>query len=257
MDNSSRYAYFTYRNHSSVDFGIFIKRPFTLVHATPDYTKTHINGRNGDFIQDEGSFQNVTETFDVEVHRPKKYKTLFEYESELTDWLTGNDYSPLSVSTFANYAFKAIYDTPLTITWDDSHDEYGSGQISFNCMPFFRRTDGLKYQPLPSNGVVYNQEKVPAIPDWHFTANGGFTLYVNDKPYEFNAIDGDVWLNGQEGNATSVENGDYDTLINTNMRLANNEAPVILPNQKNTISITPDSGTTVTSEWRPNWGRLI
>lgn len=258
MAISNQYGYLTYRNRSSSDFGIAIKRPFDLVHAVPDYNKNHINGRNGDFIQDEGSYQNVTETFNIEVFRPRRYSNQVEYENALTDWLTGNDYSYLMVSEFPDYIFEAIYDSALAITWDDYDPEHGTGQIAFDCKPFFKLANGIKYQPLPANGVVYNEQKVPAIPDWHFIATGDFTLYVNDIPYEFNDMDGDVWLNGQEGNANSKEHGDYDTLLNNNLRLANNCAPILLPNQKNTISLSLSDGASITkSEYKPNWGRVI
>lgn len=235
-----------------------IQWPFTLVHAVPDYNKTHVNGRNGDFIQDQGSYQNVTETFNIVVRIPKKYSTQFEYEAAVTEWLQGNDYSYLKITKFPGYVFEAIVDSAYSITWDENDYRYGIGQLAFDCKPFYKRSDGIYYQPLPDSGIVYNTEKVPALPDWHFVADGGnFTLTVNDFPYEFYDVTGDLWLDGQEGNARSEQDGDYTTLLNTNMRLANNEPPILAPNTQNKITLTVDSGTVSKWEYKPNWGRLI
>lgn len=257
MDTSNTDVTLIYRGQSSTDLGIFIKWPFTFVHAVPDYNKQHVNGRNGDFIQDQGSFQNVTETFDIFVKMPKEYNNLFEYETALTEWLKGNDYSYLGISNFPDYVFEAIYDSSMSITWNENDWRQGEGQLAFDCKPFFKRSDGINYIPLPENGVVYNYEKVPAIPDWHFKGSGDFTLYVNDKPYEFHGIDGDIWLNG-DGNANSLENGDYTTLMNNSIRLTNNEAPVLEPQSQNKISIKLQDGASVSiSEYKPNWSRLI
>lgn len=255
--NDEKYATLTYRNQKSTDFGIFIRYPFQLTHAIPDYNKSHINGRNGDFIQDEGSYQNVNETFDIVAQIPSKYSTLFEYEAAITEWLQGNDYDYLKINTFPDYVFEAIVDTAYSITWDENDPRFGIGQLIFDCKPFYKRADGIYYQPLPSNKIVYNTEKVPAIPDWHFIAKGDFTLSVNGFPYEFNGIDGDVWLNGQEGNAMNKKDGDYTNLINSNLRLANNTTPVLAPNTENKIEIIEGANSVTKAEYRPNWGRLI
>lgn len=256
--NLDRFANLTYRGQNSYDYGIYLKHPINLTHAIPDYNKTHINGRNGDFIQDQGSFQNVTETFDIVVRMPEKfYQNQFEYESAITEWLRGNDYSYLRINKYPSYVFEAVVDAGFTLNWDDDDPRFATGQISFNCKPFYRRIDGIIYQPLPETGIVYNTEKVPATPDWHFIANGNFTLTVNDFPYEFSGINGEVWLNGQEGNLVNKLDGDYTNLINTNMRLSNNTPPVLESEMANTIKITSGSENVSKAEYKPNWGRLI
>lgn len=245
-----------YRNHKSSDFGIYIKWPFTLAHAIPDYNKSHINGRNGDFIQDEGSYQNVTETFDIIAFKPSKYPSQFEYEAAITEWLQGNDYDYLKVEKFSSYVFEAIVDSSYTLNWDENDPDQATGQLIFDCKPFYKRTDGIYYQPLPQSQEVYNTEKVPAIPDWHFVCKGDFTLTVNEFPYEFNGITGDIWLDG-DGNARSVQNGDYTTLLNSHILLANNTSPYIGPKSNNTIAITSGAENVTKAEYKPNWGRLI
>ena len=83
-------------------------------------------------------------------------------------------------------------------------------------------------------------------------------------PYEFDDIDGDIYLVGEEGNAYSTDpTKSYltDNLLNSHLRLANNSTPELLSsgNGINTVSIEPinaDSKLNV-AEFIPRWRRLI
>ena len=79
-----KYSDLIFQNHKSSDFGILIKYPFNVVHPVPDLDPSHIKGRNGDFLQDNNSFQNVTETFPVLVTRPPELNQ-FDWERSVTD----------------------------------------------------------------------------------------------------------------------------------------------------------------------------
>ena len=72
-------------------------------------------------------------------------------------------------------------------------------------------------------------------------------------PYEFDSMSGEFWLNGDTGDAYDKDN----TLFNSQTKFPNLQVPVLSPG-KNTISITADSGATITkAEYMPRWRRLI
>ena len=253
-----KYSDLIFQNHKSSDFGILIKYPFNVVHPVPDLDPSHIKGRNGDFLQDNNSFQNVTETFPVLVTRPPELNQ-FDWERSVTDWLAppiskdGRQYQYLQFTYDPNYVYSAVQKDPFSITWDDTNDFSATGSIPFYCEPFQFRVDGIRYKPLPDSGTVYNSELQTAIPNWHFIAEGTFTLNVNGVPYEFDSMSGEFWLNGDTGDAYDKDN----TLFNSQTKFPNLQVPVLSPG-KNTISITADSGATITkAEYMPRWRRLI
>ena len=267
MLSNNDFAKLIYRTHASTEFGILVQFPFNVTHPIPDLNATHIMGRNGDFIQDEGSFQDVTETFNVIVNRPVKYQSHLEAELEISDWLrksdSGKPYDYLKFDFLPGYIFEAAIKDPFSLTWQS--DFYATGTIPFFCKPFLKRTDGIDYKPvphidctnLPGTANLFNQENTIAVPDWHIVGNGNFTITINGFPYEFSDIEDEVWLDGQEANATTELDGDDTTLINNQMRLANNTTPKLFPGE-NTFKLSVDAGSTVTKvEYKPNWGRLI
>ena len=92
-----------------------------------------------------------------------------------------------------------------------------------------------------------------AVPNWHFIANGTFILNVNGYEYEFDNMSGEFWLNGDTGDTYDSKNN----LFNSQIKFPNLAPPKLIPG-KNTITITADSGSTITkAEYMPRWRRLI
>lgn len=248
-----------FQDHASTDFGMVVQKPWDLIHPTADIDPTHIKGRNGDFLQNNQSYQNVTETFNLEILRPPE-KGWFDWERAVTDWLsvpTDPDgrmkYQYLKFTADPAYVFKAIVKDPFTVTKDVTSDFVGICAIPFYCEPFQYRIDGIAYIPLPDSGIVVGEEKWSAIPDWHFIANGSFTLYVNGLPYTFENMEGEFWLSGETGDTYDAKGN----LYNTQTHFPNLDPPKLWKGQ-NTITVTAETGTTITkAEYKPNWRRLI
>lgn len=249
-----------YQDHKSSDFGIYIKYPFNLVHPVPDLEPTHIKGRNGDFLQDDGSYQNVTETFDILIYRPLYYQNQGDWDRAVTSWLEPKfdqegrrKYEWLKFDYDPEYIFSATTQTPRTVTWDDTGGYSGTGSIPFYCEPYQYQIAGITYQDLPANGVVYNTENYSTNPDWHFIANGTFVLNVNGLSYEFDNMNGEFWVSGSTSD-TYDANGN---LFNSQTKFPNLTAPTLYPGT-NDISITASEGTTIQkAELKPLWRRLI
>ena len=254
----SNLANLIFQNYKSSDFGMMVEYPFNIVHATPDIDPTHIKGRNGDFLQDNGSYQNVTETFNVIGYRDAN-TTQNDWERKVIDWLAppliddARQYEYLQFDYDPDYAFRAVVTTPPTFTWDATDTFKVTGTIPFYCEPYQYRIDGINYSDLPNSGVVYNTETRTAIPDWHFVVNGTFTLNINNLQYEFDNMEGEFWLSGDTSDTYDSQNNYY----NNQTHFPNLVAPVLYPG-RNEISITAESETTISkAEYKPKWRRLI
>lgn len=254
---TSGYAGLIYQDKSSIDLGIKVQYPADPVFAVPDVQATHINGRSGDFIQDDNSYQNVTKIFNCIIDRPLNVSQ-FDWEREFSDWLSSpvvegrRQYEYLQFDVDPEYAYNAIIQTPPTINWDAQNLNHATGQISFYCEPFQYRVDGINYIDLPDNGVVYNDESRVAIPNWHFQAKGSFTLIVNELSYQFDNMNGEFWLNGDTGDTTDEKGA----LFNNQTHFPN-LLPPELPPGKSIISITAEDGVISRAEYMPRWRRLI
>lgn len=245
-----------FQEKNSTDLGLWVQYPLNLVHPVADLDPTHIKGRNGDFVQDNNSYQNVTETFTCVATKPTGVSQ-FDYERMIVDWLapslTDRKYQWLQFEYDQGYAFSAVQKDPINFQWDADDTSSAIVTIPFYCEPFQYRVNGIDYVPLPNSGTVRNEEAQIAIPNWHFVATGNFVLNVNGKPYEFDNMEGEFWLNGDTGDTYDKDN----KLYNDQTKFPNLEVP-ILPPGENTISITAESGATITkAEYMPRWRRLI
>ena len=252
------YANLIYQGKKSSDLGVLIQYPFNLTHPIPDIDPTHIKGRSGDFLQSDNSYQNVTETFNCIIPRQPGVSQ-FDTERQIIDWLASpvsqgrKQYQYLQFDVDPEYVYNAILQNPPVIQWNENTDTMATGQITFYCEPFQYRINGIDYVPLPDNGTVINEELQNAVPNWHFIANGTFILNVNGYEYEFDNMSGEFWLNGDTGDTYDSKNN----LFNSQIKFPNLAPPKLIPG-KNTITITADSGSTITkAEYMPRWRRLI
>lgn len=254
------YANLIYQGKKSSDLGVLIQYPFNLTHPIPDIDPTHIKGRSGDFLQSDNSYQNVTETFNCIIQR-RLGVSQFDTERQIMDWLASpvsqgrKQYRYLQFDIDQEYVYNAILQNPPSIQWNENTDTMATGQITFYCEPFQYQINGIDYVPLPNNdnGTVINEESQNAVPNWHFIANGNFLLNVNGYEYEFDNMSGEFWLNGDTGDTYDLKNN----LLNSQTKFPNLVPPKLAPG-KNTITITADSGATITkAEYMPRWRRLI
>lgn len=241
-----------YHNRSSADFGIYAEIPTTIPTPQLDVTVTHINGRNGDLLQSYDSFKNITLTFNVTVFKPKQYSNLYQLKNEIIDWLTGFDYDYLKFSENPEWVFEAIVTTPPTLSplVEAAMQEELTGQIAFNCKPLMLKTASIHWQEVPK--TVFNQQIMPALPDWHIVGNGDFTLTVNGLAYQFTNIQNEVYVDGDNCQAYSYDANGEKINLNSEVVWENNDVPLLNPG-KNTISL---AGNATKFEYKPKFRRL-
>lgn len=262
----TKYAQLVYRNHASTDFGIAVNDPWSPVHPNSDETKTHVTGRNGDLWQGNNAFNNVTETFTCTAIRdPKIYKTWFELEDAVNDWLqVGQGYDYLQFTTIPDWAFHAEAQ-PFTITPSANDDFQATVTLAFDCEPLMTSIRGMTWKAAPVDGAIINNTDIPVHPEWRITGKGDFALTINDETYYFDDVEDEITLNS-DGNAWMKDADGALELCNDKIRLVNNDSPEFLCG-KNTVqfnSVDTQGSVTVlsdpqnaTCEYRALWKKVI
>lgn len=226
-----------------------------------------IPGVNGDYSDGNHTYGAVDVQVNVVIHLPEKYKIYPWYEgwaklkSDIEAWLYG-DQDWLRFGLDPEYLYRAeVLQAPQ---FTPVNNERINSTITFHFQPFKYEVETIDWCKLPSSGITYNKENVNVRPDWHINGTGSFMLQVNNVPYEFDDIDGDLFLIGAEGNAYENDpniDPSINDLMNDHIRLANNEAPELLcgGNGSNTISIAPmDSDSKLNKiEFRPMYRGFI
>lgn len=243
-----------YHNRSSTDYGIFINFPEPYVFAQKEFTPTHVPGRSGDVIEDNMAYQNPTLTVSFTVVRPERYNSWFAWKKDIAKWLDAYDYDYLKFTYQEDYVWLAYPNGAPTINEGTSRSADGS--FSFTVKPYVLKASGIDLQDVPFNkGTVTNSETMECYPDWKIVTGGTndspktFTLTVNDMTYQFNAVTGTVFVDG-ENCQVSNESGS----INSEIMFTNNDSPRLEPGE-NTIAISGDSVQKI--QWKPNWRCII
>lgn len=249
------YKKLTYRNHASTDFGILLSYPWVPVHATRDVTATHVPGVSGDVLQDDGSYQNVVETFTgIVIRDPRLYSNWYDLDEAVNDWLRGGNYSYLRFDGYPDWAFEAIAQ-PHTITPDPIDERKATISLPFNCKPIMYRIDGIEWQTCPI-GTVTNTSDSITRPDFHIIGTGNFFLRINGLDYQFYNVDGDVYLDGESGNAFCYDSQGVVTSKNPDVEFPYLDSPELMVGANtiyyaNSATITPTQPTETAENTAP------
>lgn len=250
-----------FHNRSSTDFGIKVLFPFNPLAPAPKKQLMSIPGRSGDWATNDSTYNSSETPVNVVIHLPRRYDDWEQLKNDIENWLYGDE-DWLRFSKNSDYLYRAQIVTAPTFT--PVNFERTNATFTFHFQPYKYDADSIHWKDFPRNGVVYNRENIDVKPDWHINGKGNFMLKVNDVPYEFNNIDGDIYLKGDEGNAyTNDPTAAYliDGLLNDHVRLANNAAPVLYAegDGSNSISIEPMDTNSILNkaEFIPRWRRLI
>lgn len=255
--------------------------PFNPPSPAPDKTPVQIPGASGDWVPNTNTFRAVETQVNAVIRIPHRYRDWAELKSDIIKWLYGQE-DWLKFDREPEYVYRAQIITAPTFT--PINKERINATLNFHFQPYKYRTNTIHWQELnPSMvknkldtnqtaeqakesvvGIYINDETENVYPDWHFNGTGNFMLLVNDMPFEFDDIDGDVYLLGNRGNAYSADPRDNPSqieLLNDHIRLTNNWSPELLCSNKgkNKISLTPmDSSSVINkAEFIPRLRRLV
>lgn len=118
---------------SSKSLGIVVESPPDYNAPERDFDVYHVPGKSGDIYVDQGSFQNVTRSYDIALGgRKADFQNLTK---TVTDWLySTNKYAQLSDSYDSQYFRLAVFKGPVTIT--NLLNRAGRATIEFDCKPY-------------------------------------------------------------------------------------------------------------------------
>lgn len=120
---------FTYRCHTSDEFGIKIISSNYLSSSARNVEVVPVDGRDGDLLIDYGNFKNFKLNIEIEIDAQKSdLDTVIE---EIKSWLySGVDYSPLVIG---KKTFQATYISNLNIA--EVYKNVGTCLLIFECKP--------------------------------------------------------------------------------------------------------------------------
>lgn len=181
-----------YNGISSESFGIIVEHLPNYQMAEKDYTITHVEGMNGDLIQDNKSYKNVNRDYQI--------ATLYDPESfvinanKVSEWLNSpNTYSRLEDTYEPLYYRKAIFQGPLDI--ENILGKVGRATISFNCKPQRFLKSGEKKISFDSSGKIENPTSFSALPIITVHGSGSGTISIGSYIVTISDINTNIVIN--------------------------------------------------------------
>lgn len=226
-----------FNNKSSADCRIQVAHPPGYAYPERDYTITHIPGRNGDIIQDNGCYKNVERTYEVSFDVPNE--DFATYANAVSAWLhSTTGYARLEDSYEPNYYRMATYQE--SNIFENLYNKAGTATIVFECKPQRFLKTGDNTITIQNSLTIMNPTGFEAYPLFKVTGTSG-VLTVNGNSITFSSIDGFVMLDCELQDA-------YKENINKNSTISGT-FPVLKPGS-NTIRWT---GGISSVTMKPRW----
>ena len=226
-----------FNNKSSADCRIQVAHPPGYAYPERDYTITHIPGRNGDIIQDNGCYKNVERTYEVSFDVPNE--DFATYANAVSAWLhSTTGYARLEDSYEPNYYRMATYQE--SNIFENLYNQAGTATIVFECKPQRFLKTGDNTITIKNSLTIVNPTGFEAYPLFKVTGTSG-VLTVNGNSITFSSIDDFVMLDCELQDA-------YKENINKNSTISGTFP--VLKTGSNTISWTGDiSSVTMKPRW--------
>lgn len=226
-----------FNNKSSADCRIQVAHPPGYAYPERDYTITHIPGRNGDIIQDNGCYKNVERTYEVSFDVPNE--DFATYANAVSAWLhSTTGYARLEDSYEPNYYRMAVYQE--SNIFENLYNQAGTATIVFECKPQRFLKTGDNIITIQNSLTIMNPTGFEAYPLFKVTGTSG-VLTVNGNSITFSSIDDFVILDCELQDA-------YKENINKNSTISGTFP--VLKTGSNTISWTGDiSSVTMKPRW--------
>ena len=226
-----------FNNKSSADCRIQVAHPPGYAYPERDYTITHIPGRNGDIIQDNGCYKNVERTYEVSFDAPNE--DFATYANAVSAWLhSTTGYARLEDSYEPNYYRMAIYQE--SNIFENLYNQAGTATIVFECKPQRFLKTGDNTITIKNGLTIMNPTGFEAYPLFKVTGTSG-VLTVNGNSIAISSLDGFVMLDCELQDA-------YKENINKNSTISGT-FPVLKPGS-NTIRWT---GGISSVTMKPRW----
>jgi len=151
----------TFNNVCSLDYDIQVEHPPEYDTPERNYSVQSIPGRNGDLIQDNGSYKNVNRSYQIAIGSIEKEHPVMA--NDVSNWLhSGFGYSRLEDSYEPEYYRLAMYSESGNISNILNHA--GRTTINFNCKPQRFLKSGDKTIIINKSGNLINPTNFTTLP---------------------------------------------------------------------------------------------
>ena len=227
---------------SSQDLHIQVQTEPSYDFPEKDYEVTHVPGRNGDIVIDQGSWQNVSRKYNLAMDAGKISYT--EVASKLVQWLhSASGYARLEDSYEPDFYRMAMYKDSGSIS--NIFNKAGQIEVEFTCKPQRYFKSGEAADIFVASSEYRNPTDFPAKPLIKIHGSGSgvvgigtYTVTIND------IIDGMI--------VDSEQQDTYKDQMNCNSKVSITEYPKLVSGN-NVISI---SGGVTSIEIIPRWWTL-
>ena len=227
---------------SSQDLHIQVQTEPSYDFPEKDYDVTHVPGRNGDIVIDQGSWQNVSRKYNLAMDAGKISYT--EVASKLVQWLhSASGYARLEDSYEPDFYRMAMYKDSGSIS--NIFNKAGQIDVEFTCKPQRYFKSGEAADIFVASSEYRNPTDFPAKPLVKIHGSGSgvvgigtYTVTIND------IIDGMI--------VDSEQQDTYKDHMNCNSKVSITEYPKLVSGN-NDISI---SGGVTSIEIIPRWWTL-
>ena len=227
---------------SSNDLHIQVQTEPDYDFPEKDYEVTHVPGRNGDIVIDQGSWQNVSRKYNLAMDAGKISYT--EVASKLVQWLhSASGYARLEDSYEPDFYRMAMYKDSGSIS--NIYNKAGQIEIEFTCKPQRYFKSGEIADIFTTSTEYRNPTDFPAKPLIKIHGSGSGTVKIGVYTVTINDI-----LDGMV--VDSEQQDTYKDQTNCNSKVSITEYPKLMSGN-NTISI---SGGVTSIEIIPRWWTL-
>ena len=227
---------------SSKDLHIQVQTEPDYDFPEKDYEVTHVPGRNGDIVIDQGSWQNVSRKYNLAMDAGKISYT--EVASKLVQWLhSASGYARLEDSYEPDFYRMAMYKDSGSIS--NIYNKAGQIEIEFTCKPQRYFKSGEVADTFAASAEYRNPTDFPAKPLIKIHGSGSGTVKIGAYTVTINDI-----LDGMV--VDSEQQDTYKDQTNCNSKVSIAEYPKLIAGN-NAISI---SGGVTSIEIIPRWWTL-
>ena len=227
---------------SSQDLHIQVQTEPDYDFPEKDYEVTHVPGRSGDIVIDQGSWQNVSRKYNLAMDAVKISYT--EVASKLVQWLhSASGYARLEDSYEPDFYRMAMYKDSGSIS--NIYNKAGQIEVEFTCKPQRYFKSGEIADIFTTSTEYRNPTDFPAKPLIKIHGSGSGTVGIGTYTVTINDI-----LDGMI--VDSEQQDTYKDQTNCNSRVSIAEYPKLVSGN-NVISI---SGGVTSIEIIPRWWTL-
>lgn len=182
---------------SSLQIGLIVDGYFSRGVANRRVTRKSIPGHNGDYLMDEGAYDNLDESYDIywlAGVNSQENDLIFQ---EIVNWLKQDRYYRLEDSEFPGYFWMAKTSGITRRDVVNYRDCYFGAPLVFNRKPQCYSIEGENPISISSGSILTNPLDEISEPLITFTLADAGTLTINGKTNEFFGFSGDVTVDSE------------------------------------------------------------